>query len=146
MKLYSYRYLFIMNKPSHTSGTKIFFSQADIIKVSKIQQIYCYFMENASMDFQKVRMRKIIPYCLILITGLSFRPKKKNYLLPSKCPGEIFFLTMQPVIFVETPSELKKNIKQKKKTEIKRKMLGHSSLLTFFIYIYKSQIHMFQLM
>ena len=28
---------------------------------------------------------------------------------------------------------------------VEKKMLGHSSLLTFFIDIYKSQIHMFQL-
>ena len=32
----------------------LFFSYNDIIKVSKIQQIFCYFKENTSMDFQKV--------------------------------------------------------------------------------------------
>ena len=35
-------------------------------------------MENTSMDFQKVRTRKIIPYCMILITGLSLVRKKKT--------------------------------------------------------------------
>ena len=81
------------------------------------------------------------------------RPKKKNCLFPSERPGEIFFPTMWPVNFFRNNKWIKKilnrkrNLKKRKKNEIswKRKMLGHSSSLTFFIYIYKSQIHMFQL-
>ena len=38
---------------SRTSA-KNFFSQIDVINVSKIKQIYCYFTKNISMDFQKV--------------------------------------------------------------------------------------------
>ena len=65
---------------SCSSATINFFSHVDIIKVSKIQQIYCYFKENTSMDFRKVRTWKIIPYRMILITGLSL-VRKINILL-----------------------------------------------------------------
>ena len=64
-----------------------------------------------------------------------------------------FFPTMRSVNFFRNNKRIKKilnrkrNLKKRNKNGIswKRKMLGHSSLLTFVIYIYKSQIHMFQL-
>ena len=92
----------------------------------------------------------IVPKC----SNTPVRPKKKNCLFPSERPGEIFFPTMWPVNFFRNNKWIKKilnrkrKLKKRKKNEIswKRKMLGHSSSLTFFIYIYKSQIHMFQLM
>ena len=37
-----------------------FFSQIDVINVSKIQQSYCYFTENTSMDFRKVNLHATI--------------------------------------------------------------------------------------
>ena len=35
---------------------EIFFSQINVINVSKVKQIYCYFTENTSMDFRKVKV------------------------------------------------------------------------------------------
>ena len=89
----------------------------------------------------------------ILEEHQGMRPKKKNGFFPSEHPGEIFFPKMQLVNFfrnkwIKKILNRRRKLKKRKKNEIswKRKMLGHSSLLTFFIYIYKSQIHMFQLM
>ena len=37
-----------------STSADIFFSEIDVINVSKIKQIYGYFSENATMDFWKV--------------------------------------------------------------------------------------------
>ena len=56
------RWNYIKSKDTCSSWTNrtsagIFFSQIDVIKVSKIQQIFYYFTENTSMDFRKVDRR-----------------------------------------------------------------------------------------
>ena len=38
------------------SFAEIFFSQINVINVSKVKQIYCYFTEKTSMDFRKVKV------------------------------------------------------------------------------------------
>ena len=95
-------------------------------------------------------IRIIVVFLHYFLLGIFFppSPKKKNYLFPSERPGEIFFPTMRPVHFLRNDKWIKKIFSRKKKwkkrkmTSVeKRKMLGHSSTLTFFIYIYKSQIH-----
>ena len=52
MKLYKNIYSAWITRTS----PEIFFSQIDVVNVSKIQEIYCYFMDDTSMDFQKVSM------------------------------------------------------------------------------------------
>ena len=49
----------------------LFFSYNDIIKVSKIQQIFCYFKENTSMDFQKVLSENAEKKCIYFTTNIS---------------------------------------------------------------------------
>ena len=80
------------------------------------------------------------------------RPKKKNSLFLPEHPGEIFFPIIQLLNFFWNKSikkilNRKRKLKKRKKNEISwKKMLVHSSSLTFFICIYKPQIRMFQLM
>ena len=68
-------------------------------------------------------------------------------------PVRFFFPTMRLVNFFRKKKRIKKTLNRKRKLKNekwdqlkKKKMSGHSSSLTFFIYIYKSKIHMFQLM
>ena len=99
-------------------------------------------------------IRIVVVFLHYFLLGIFFlpSPKKKKYLFPSECSGEIFFPRMRPIHFLRKDKLIKKicsrkkNWKKKNEISWKRKMLGHSSTLTFFIYIYKSQIHMFQLM
>ena len=52
--------------------------------------------------------------------------KEKKCLFPSERPGEIFFPTMQSVIFFWNNKWIKKNIKHKKKTEKKKEKWDQS--------------------
>ena len=54
------RWNYIKTWISRTSA-EIFFSPIDVINVSKIKYIYCYFTENTSMDFRKVLCRSAFP-------------------------------------------------------------------------------------
>ena len=103
----------------------------------------------------------INPPKTVSANALPDKAKGKKLLVSVWALGwEIFSDDSAGNFFFETTIELKKyctekeNWKKRKKNGIswknkkkkkKKKMLGRSSLLTFFIYIYKSQIHMFQL-
>ena len=56
---------------SRTSA-QIFFSQLDVINVSKTQQIYCYFTENNSMNFWKVIIKTQLLYAFPILIFTLF--------------------------------------------------------------------------
>ena len=53
------------------TSPEIFFSQTDVINVSKIKQIYCYFTENTSMDFWKVCVLLLLLLSLVTLSAIS---------------------------------------------------------------------------
>ena len=82
---------------------------------------------------------------------MLFGQRKK---IASERPGEIFFPTIRPVNFFRNNEWIKKILNRKKKLkkkkekwdQLKKKNAWSFFFVNFFIYIYKSQIHMFQLM
>ena len=86
-----------------------------------------------------------ITFCSVYFSHQVQRKKITCFRLNDRV--RFFFRLCGRYIFYETTSELKKysaekKMKKRKMISVeKRKMLGHSSTLTFFIYIYKSQIH-----
>ena len=111
--------------------------------------------QNWGKNVKYDMIRIVVVFLHYFLLGIFFlpSPKKKNYLFPFEQPGDIFFPIMRPVHFLRNGKWIKKILSRKKKlkkkkneTSWKKKNACSFSTLTFFIYIYKSQIHMFQLM